>query len=297
MLKYLYVAEKRSEHPIAEAIVRKAKSILGELNEEPEFFDTIPGQGVIAKVNGKTVVIGNEKLMKAYEVDITISSKVIDRLRKDAKTVIYVAIVNNLAGIIAIADTPRKYAKDVIEYLKSMGLKILMLTGDNKLTAKAIAEKLGIDDVIAEVLPEDKAEVIKQLQRRGEIIAMVGDGINDAPSLIQADVGIAMGGGTVIAKEAGDFILIKNDLRGVIAAIEVGKAIRRKVKFNLLWALIYNISLIPIAAGILYPTMGLILRPELAGFAMVLSSISVTTNALLLKRWKPKYFHQKNYSG
>ena len=287
VLKLAYVAEKRSEHPLAQAIVKKAKQVIGEDSTEPEFFDSIPGQGVVAKVDGKTVVVGNDKLMNAFEIDLTPVNNVVEKLREDGKTVIYVAVDGKLAGVIAIADTPREYAEQVISYLRRRGLKVVMLTGDSRVTAKAIARKLGIDEVVAEVLPEDKADVIKSLQRSGEVVSMVGDGINDAPSLTQADVGIAMGGGTDIAKEAGDIVLVRNDLRGVAIALEIGDAIRRKIVFNLLWAFIYNVVLIPIAAGALYPLTGLVLRPELAGLAMALSSISVTSNALTLKRWKP----------
>lgn len=287
LLKIAYVAEKRSEHPLAQAIVKKAKQVINEYDTEPEFFDSIPGQGVIAKVNGETIVIGNDKLMRAYEVDLMPVIDIVKKLREDGKTVVYVAVNGEIAGVIAIADTPREHAVQVVSYLKRKGLKVVMLTGDNRITAKAIARKLGIDEVIAEVLPEDKTDVIKNLQRKGEVVSMVGDGINDAPSLTQADVGIAMGGGTDIAKEAGDIVLVKNDLRSVPTALEVGRAIRRKIIFNLFWAFIYNVILIPIAAGALYPLMGLILRPEFAGLAMALSSISVTGNALTLKRWKP----------
>ncbi len=183
-----------------------------------------------------------------------------------------------------MSDVIREGVKDVIKYLRERGLKVVMLTGDNRVTAEAVARELGISEVIPEVLPEDKTEVIRELQKGGEVVAMVGDGINDAPSLTQADIGIAMGGGTDIAKEAGDVILVKNDPRGVITAIEVSKAIRRKIEFNLLWAFIYNVALIPVAAGILYPAV--MLRPELAGLAMALSSVSVTANALTLKRLK-----------
>ncbi|MCD6368793.1 MAG: copper-translocating P-type ATPase [Thermoproteales archaeon] len=293
ILQLAYIAERRSEHPLAEAIVKKAKKERLTPDIEPEFFDTIPGQGVIAKFNGSTVVLGNEKLMNSFEVDLSAAESYVGRLRAEAKTVIYMAVGGNpgpmtLAGLFAIADTPRPYAKEVISRLRRMGLEVVMLTGDNRKTAEAIARNLGIDRVIAEVLPEDKTEVIKNLQREGKIVAMVGDGINDAPSLSQADVGIAMGGGTDIAKEAGDIVLVKNDLRAVLSAIKVSKAILRKIKFNTFWAFIYNTLLIPVAAGALYTVIGLILRPEFAGLAMALSSISVTGNALLLKRWKPE---------
>lgn len=288
LLKIAYIAEKRSEHPIAEAVLRKAKAIDVSDITEPEFFDTIPGQGVVAKVNGQRIVLGNDKLMKAFNVNISTTINHVEKLRLQAKTVIYVAFNNELIGILGIADTPRPFANEVISKLKNMGLEVIMLTGDNEKTAKAIAKNLGIDKVIAEVLPEDKTEIIKSLQRKGKVVAMVGDGINDAPSLSQADVGIAMGEGTDIAKEAGDIVVVKNNLRAVLAAIQISKAILRKIKFNIFWAFIYNTVLIPIAAGALYSVLGLVLRPELAGLAMALSSISVTGNALLLKKWKPK---------
>lgn len=288
LLSLAYMAEKNSEHPLAQAIIEKAKeTIKNNLIKDPEFFDTIPGQGVIAKIDGRTIVIGNDKLMRAYGIDLTPVKYVVEKLRMEGKTVVYVGINDKLAGIIAVADTLREYAVEIILYLRRKGLKIILLTGDSRTTADAIARKLGINHVIAEVLPEEKTEAIKNLQRRGEIVAMVGDGINDAPSLTQADIGIAMGEGTDIAKEAGDIILVRNDLRGIVTALEMSKAIRRKIVFNLFWAFIYNIVLIPIAAGVLYTSIGLLLRPELAGLAMAMSSVSVTANALTLKKWKP----------
>ncbi len=287
VLKIACIAEKNSEHPLAQAIIEKARQENVDCNVDPEFFDTIPGQGVIAKVKDKTIIIGNEKLLKAYDINTSLVENVVEEYRRDGKTVVYVAVNGKIIGVIAISDKPREYAAQVISYIKKKGLKAIMLTGDNRITAQAIARKLGIDKVIAEVLPEDKEEIIRDMQRKGEIVSMVGDGINDAPSLTQADVGIAMGGGTDIAKEAGDIVLVKNDLRGVAIALELSNAIRRKIAFNLFWAFIYNIILIPIAAGLLYPSTGLVLRPELAGLAMALSSISVTANALTLKKWKP----------
>ena len=288
VLARAYAAEKNSEHPLAKAIIKKAVQVVKKNKEiDPEFFDSIPGQGVIARVNGETIIVGNERLMRAYEIDLSPAKKFVEKFRKEGKTLVYVAIDNRLSGVIALADTPREYAKQVIDYLKKKGLKVVMLTGDNKVTAKAIARMLGIDEVIAEVLPEDKADIIKDLQRRGEVVAMVGDGVNDAPSLTQADVGIAMGSGTDIAKEAGDIVLVKNDLRETVVALEIGNAIKKKIVFNLFWAFIYNVILIPVAAGVLYPATGLVLRPEFAGLAMALSSVSVTSNALTLKKWRP----------
>ena len=196
------------------------------------------------------------------------------------------AVDNKLIGLIAIADVLRKEAEKVIRNLKKNGKEIIMLTGDSEITAKQIAKQLGIDRYIAEATPNKKIEEIKKLQSEGHLVAMVGDGINDAPSLTQADVGIAMGGGTDISAEAGDVVIIQDDLEKILTLFKLGKKTLNKIKQNLFWAFIYNIILIPIAAGVLYPFLGLVLRPELAGLAMALSSITVTTNALLLKKWK-----------
>ncbi len=284
VLKYAGSAEKGSEHPIGLAIVNKAKERFGELTE-PKEFEYIPGQGVYANVNGRIVVLGNEKLMRGFEVDISEADKDINMLREEGKTVVYVAVDGNLAGLIAIADPLKEDAIEAVKRLKSRGFKLIMLTGDHRKTAVAIAKKLDIDEVFAEVSPEDKTEKIKELQRNGEVVAMVGDGINDAPSLTQADIGFAMGGGTDIAKEAGDVIIVRNDVKSVYTSIVISKKIKRKIIFNLFWAFFYNVILIPISAGVL-AGMGIILRPEYAGAAMAMSSISVTGNALLMKRDK-----------
>jgi len=282
VLKLAGVAEKGSEHPIGKAIVEKALDEYGEL-DEPEQFEVIPGQGVYALYQGRSIVVGNEKLMRGFEVDFSAADEDMDVFREEGKTAVYVAVDGKLAGIIAVADTLKEDSRDVVEKLKREGYKVIMLTGDHRRTAEAIAKKLGIDVVYAEVSPEDKTEVVKELQRKGERVGMVGDGINDAPSLTQADVGFAMGSGTDIAKEAGDIIIVGNNVSGVYTSIKVSRMIKRKIKFNLFWAFIYNVILIPISAGVLAP-MGIILRPEYAGAAMALSSISVTGNALLMKR-------------
>ena len=286
LLRLAAAAEKRSEHPIARAIVEAAKSKRLQL-PEPEMFDSIPGQGVVAVIDGRTVAVGNEKLMEGFEVNVAEVSDTVEELRGRGATVVYVAVDGRLVGVIAVADKPRDYAREVVKALHEMGLRTVMLTGDNRRTAEAVARSLGIDEVIAEASPEEKAEKIKELQRKGHVVAMVGDGINDAPSLAQADIGIAMGRGTDVAKEAGDIILVRNDLRGVVAAIEAAKTIYRKIKENLLWAFIYNTTLIPVAAGTLYG-YGIALRPEMAAAAMALSSISVTLNALRLRKWRPR---------
>lgn len=288
LLRVACAAEKRSEHPLAEAIVSAARE-KGVECPDPGFFDNITGQGVVAEVDGSTVAVGNEKLMRGFEVDLSGYAEVVERLKSMGKTVVFVADNGKLAGLLALEDPPRPEAGDVIRRLHGTGLRVAMLTGDSRRTAEAIAARLGIDEVMAELSPEDKVEAVRELQRRGEVVIMVGDGINDAPSLTQADIGIAMGGGTDIAKEAGDIILVRNDLRGILVAMDLGKAILRKIKFNLFWAFIYNVALIPVAAGALYKPLNLVLRPELAGLAMALSSVSVTSNALLLRRWKPKF--------
>ena len=290
IIEYAYIAESRSEHPLGTAIVEYAKNIIDN-RKEPEFFDTIPGQGVIASYNGKTLGVGNDKLMEGLGVskeEIEEARKKAAKLKEEAKTTVFVSVDNQIIGVIGIADKIKEGSEQVIRELKKMGKKIVMLTGDDEKTAVAVAKKLGIDTVYANVLPEEKTEVIKKLQRNGEIVVMVGDGINDAPSLTQADIGIAMGKGTDIAKEAGDIILVRNDIKGVLSSILLAKTIVKRIKINLFWAFAYNVALIPIAAGILYTKYGIYLRPEYAAIAMALSSITVTSYALLLKRWSPK---------
>jgi len=278
------IAEKRSEHPIAQAIVEKAKD-MGLTIKDPEAFENIPGQGVIAWIGGRVIAVGNDKLMRGFEIEIEGDVKRIsEEIMNEGLTVVYVAIEGRLIGIIGVGDAVRPEAVEVVRRLRSSGYRVIMLTGDKERSARIIASRIGVDDVIAEASPEDKAEAIDRLKSSGGV-AMVGDGINDAASLSKADLGIAMGGGTDIAREAGDIILVKEDLRGVVRAIELLKAIRRKIYYNLFWAFIYNVILIPIAAGALYETAGLYLRPELAGIAMAMSSISVTASAQTLKRF------------
>jgi len=278
------IAEKRSEHPIAQAIVEKAKD-MGLTIKDPEAFENIPGQGVIAWIGGRVIAVGNDKLMRGFEIEIEGDVKRIsEEIMNEGLTVVYVAIEGRLIGIIGVGDAVRPEAVEVVKRLRSSGYRVVMLTGDKERSARIIASRIGVDDVIAEASPEDKAEAIDRLKSSGGV-AMVGDGINDAASLSKADLGIAMGGGTDIAREAGDIILVKEDLRGVVRAIELLKAIRRKIYYNLFWAFIYNVILIPIAAGALYETAGLYLRPELAGIAMAMSSISVTASAQTLKRF------------
>jgi len=209
-----------------------------------------------------------------------------EALEVDGKTVMFVAVDAKPAGLIAVADTLKEYSVEAIKYLHKLGLEVVMITGDNRRTAEAIARQVGIDRVLAEVLPQDKAEEVKKLQAQGKKVAMVGDGVNDAPALAQAEVGMAIGSGTDVAKETGDIILIKDDIRDVVVALEVAKATMRKVKQNLFWAFIYNVLGIPLGAGLFYPFIALIISPELAGLLMAVSSVTVTLNTLLLKGFK-----------
>ncbi len=271
--------ENKSEHPLAEAIIKKAKS------ENIEFlnvqnFEAIAGHGVQGTISNQQILIGTEMLMDKFNINISqeIKDKKIN-LENEGKTVMIMTLDNNIAGLIAVADTIKETSKKAIRMLKEMGLRTIMITGDNQRTAQAVAKQIGIDEVLSEVLPEDKAKEIKKLQENNQKVGMVGDGINDAPALAQSDLGIAMGAGTDIAIETGDIVLIKNNLQDVVRAIKLSKATMNKIKQNMFWALFYNSIGIPIAA------LGL-LRAEFAGLAMALSSVSVVTNSLLLKRRK-----------
>jgi Cu+-exporting ATPase len=287
LLRLAAIAEKNSEHPLGEAIVHGAQ-IRALILGEPEAFNSIPGHGVEATVEGQTVLLGNRKLMHSHGVDFTDLLSEAERLEKEGKTVMFIAVNGQPAGLIAVADTLKEHSIEAIRHLHKMGLETVMITGDNRRTAEAIARQVGIDRVLAEVLPQDKAEEVKKLQALGKKVAMVGDGVNDAPALAQADVGLAIGSGTDVAKETGDIILIKDDIRDVVAALEIAKATMRKVKQNLFWAFVYNALGIPLGAGLFYPFASLIISPELAGLMMAVSSVSVTLNTLLLKRFRPK---------
>jgi Cu2+-exporting ATPase/Cu+-exporting ATPase len=281
------VAEKRSEHPLAQTIVSKATEYFKKI-PDPDNFENIPGQGVVAEINGEMIIVGNEKLIKGFDIDINDDvRKIVDQLAEEGLTVVYVAFNKRLIGVLGIGDMIRSEAYDVVRRLRSEGYKIYMVTGDSKKTAEAVASRLGIEGVFAEISPEEKAEIIEDLKRSGHKVMMIGDGINDAIALSKADLGVAMGGGTDIAREAGHIILVKNDLRGILILLDLMRTIRRKVIQNILWAFIYNIILIPVAAGALYG-YGIYLRPELAGLAMALSSISVTISSMTLNRWRPK---------
>jgi Cu+-exporting ATPase len=274
------ISEKKSEHPIGVAIYEKAQRTFQSI-DDPDSFETIPGKGIISNINDKIIYIGTRKLMEDNNLDTSnIEYKLAD-IENDGKTAVVVAVDNVLEGIIAVADTVKEGSKEAIDKLKKNGINVYMITGDNNMTANAVAKKVGIDNVIAEVLPDYKAKEIKKLKDSGKIVGMVGDGINDAPALAISDVGIAMGTGTDIAIEAADITLIKGDLNSIVTAIELSRKTMIKIKQNLFFAFIYNIIGIPFAA------IGL-LNPIIAGGAMALSSVSVVTNSLSLKRFKVK---------
>jgi P-type Cu+ transporter len=283
LLQIVASAEKGSEHPLGDAIIRRFKQTKLKYLAISN-FNALPGLGIEATIDKKRVILGNKKLM--IENDIKINEYNADSLSKDGKTVMYVAINNKMVGIIAVADIIKPTSIKVIKRLNKLGIKTVMLTGDNKKTAQAIAKQVGINEVIAEVMPDDKAKHIKKLQQEGYTVAMVGDGINDAPALTQADVGIAIGRGTDIAIESATIVLMHDDLNGVITSINLSKAIIKNIKQNLFWAFFYNILGIPIAAGLLYAFGGPKLNPMIAALAMSLSSVSVVTNALRLNQFR-----------
>ncbi len=272
------IAEKGSEHPLAEAIIKRAH-MMNLSVPDAEAFEAIPGHGVKVSFNGREILIGNRRLMKDRGIAIEDKETVLLGLEEKGNTVMIVAENTKLKGFIAVADTLKDYAEDVVKGLKAEGVQVIMLTGDNERTANAIGAKVGIDRIIANVLPGDKAKVIKDLQSEGKVVAMVGDGINDSPALAQSDIGIAIGSGSDVAKETGGIILVKDDLRDVIKSIRLSRATMRKIKQNLFWAFFYNTAAIPIAA------FGL-LNPIIAAAAMSISSLSVVTNSALLKRVK-----------
>jgi Cu+-exporting ATPase len=284
LIFYAGITEKRSEHPLGEAILECAKEKRISI-PTPDSFDAVPGHGVIAKYKHKRILFGNRKLMKKHGIGI--DEDVMKRLESEGKTVMALAVDKKCLGLIAVADVLKENSKFAVQELKKMGKKVVMMTGDNERTARAIASKVSIDAVLAEVLPQEKAKKIKELQKKGEYVAMVGDGINDAPALAQAEVGIALGSGTDVAIETGEIILVRNDLRDVVAAIKLSKATMGKIKQNMFWALFYNVIGIPIAAGAL-SSFGILLKPEFAGLAMALSSVSVVSNSLLLRYAKIK---------
>ena len=284
----LYLAasvEKRSEHPLAQAILQAAKEAQITLGQA---FDvhTVTGQGIQAKVDEKQVLLGNEKLMQSFDIEIEAVQAQVAQLSSQGNTVMYVASQGELIGLIAVSDPVKTSSPQAIQALQKMGLEVVMLTGDNEQTAQAIAKQAGITQVISQVLPDQKSQVIQELQAQGKKVAMVGDGINDAPALAQANVGIAIGTGTDIAIESADIVLMRGDLNGVVSALRLSKATMRNIKENLFWAFAYNVLGIPVAMGVLHLFGGPLLNPMLAGAAMSFSSVSVLLNALRLKRFK-----------
>jgi P-type Cu+ transporter len=300
ILRLAAFAEAGSEHPLGQAVVNRAKE-KGIIVSNPESFEAISGHGLRATYADHTILIGNRKLMR--DNNISVNDKInmtLSEFETQGKTATLVAIDNKIAGIIALADTIKDSARQAVDSLKSMGIEVAMLTGDNERTARAVASKLGIDKVIAQVLPQEKEQVITRLKSRGEkkgAVAMVGDGINDAPALARADLGIAIGSGTDIAKETGGIILIKDDVKDIVTALDLGKKTVSKIRQNLFWAFAYNAGLIPIAGGILVPFMGIGIfgwLPMLAGLAMAMSSVTVVGNSILLGRYKPRFANKKS---
>ena len=285
LLQLVASAEKNSEHPLGQAIVRGAQEKSLALLEA-ENFNSITGQGIEAQIAGLSVFVGNRKMMEEKNISVKELEKDADKLAEEGKTPVFVATDGQPAGIVAVADVVKKSSRAAIESLHKMGIEVAMITGDNKKTAEAIARQVGIDRVLAEVLPQDKAFEVKKLQQEGRKVAMVGDGINDAPALAQSDIGIAIGSGTDVAMESADIVLMHSDLTDVPTAILLSKKTIRNIKQNLFWAFGYNTIGIPVAAGILYLFGGPLLNPMLAAAAMSLSSVSVLTNALRLKRFK-----------
>jgi Cu+-exporting ATPase len=296
LLRLAAIAESGSEHPLGQAVVHKAKE-KGIPISNPNSFEAESGHGLRARYAEHTILIGNRKLMENNNIPITEAIETtLKQLEIQGKTATLVTIDNKVAGVISLADTMKENAKEAIDSLKLMGIEVIMLTGDNERTAKAVASQLGIGRVIAQVLPQQKEQAISKLQDEGRVVAMVGDGINDAPALAKADLGIAIGSGTDVAKETGGIILIKDDLRDVVTALDLGRKTVSKIKQNLFWAFAYNTGLIPIAGGILVPLMGVGIfewLPMLAGLAMAMSSVTVVGNSILLGRYKPKLASKK----
>jgi Cu+-exporting ATPase len=299
LLRLAASAERGSEHPLGEAIVREAQA--WGLDLEPvSDFNAIPGQGVQARVNGYSVLLGNLALMRASSIELNGLNETARRLAREGKTPMFLSADGSALGIIAVADTLRAKSVEAVSALRRMGLEVVMLTGDNAQTAQAVARQLGVDRVEAEVLPQDKVEVVRQLQAEGKVVAMVGDGINDAPALVQADVGMAMGTGTDVAMESADITLMRSDVTAVVTALELSRQTIRTIRQNLFWAFFYNVLLIPVAAGVLYPVFQALggvptslefffgqqgfLNPVLAALAMAFSSVTVVTNSLRLKK-------------
>jgi Cu+-exporting ATPase len=286
LLRLAASAESASEHPLAGAVVRAAQAT-GVRVIPPASFSSTPGQGVRATVDGKAVLVGSLPWLDAEGIDQKSMRQAAQEVSGAGGTPVCVAVDGAAAGVLAVADEVKETAPEAIRRLVDMGLAVILLTGDNRRTAEAVAARVGIPRVISEVLPDRKAEEVMRLQSEGRVVAMVGDGINDAPALAQADVGMAIGTGTDVAVEAGDLVLMGGDLRGVASAISLSRATLRNIRQNLFWAFAYNVVLIPVAAGALYPAFGVLLSPVYAAAAMGLSSVTVVANALRLRRFRP----------
>jgi Cu+-exporting ATPase len=283
VLRSAAAVEHASEHPLARAVVELAAAQSLKIPDAAE-FDSDPGLGVWALVDGKHVLVGNARLMQRHGVDVASLAPLAERERAKGATAIYVAIGGRAAGLLVIADAVKRTTPEALAALKELSVKVIMLTGDDAATAKAVGSELGVDQVFADVLPQDKAAIVKKLQGGGEAIAMAGDGVNDAPALAQADVGIAMGTGTDVAMESAGITLVKGDLRGIARAMRLSRKTMRNIRQNLVFAFGYNALGVPLAAGALYPAFGLLLSPIVASLAMSLSSVSVVGNALRLRR-------------
>jgi P-type Cu2+ transporter len=282
-LRLVASAERASEHPLARALVEGAEERGLQLGEADE-FEAVPGHGLSAKIEGRSVLVGNERLLGRNGIDVENLVERASTLAAEGKTAMLVAVDGEPSGVVAAADQIKPSARGAIAALKELGLEVALISGDNEVTAQAVAHELGIDRVFAEVLPADKAAHVKRLQDEGKRVAMVGDGVNDAPALAQADVGIAIGAGTDVAIETARVVLMRSDPYDIVNAMRLSRATVRKMKQNLAWASVYNVAAIPIAAGALFPAYGIELRPEWSALLMSLSSIIVATNAVLLKR-------------
>jgi P-type Cu+ transporter len=285
VLRVAAALERASEHPLADAVVQYATE-RGLVLPQAQGFDSFPGLGVVGVVDGATILIGNPALMKKHRVTVDPMNEIADRMSEDGKTPLWIAIENKLVAVLAVADTIKPSSTEAVLRMRDDGLRVVMLTGDNERTAHAIAQRVGVDEVIAGVLPVGKVDAVKRLQAEHRVVAMVGDGVNDAPALAQADVGLTMASGADIAMEAGDVTLMRSDLAGVAAAVTLSRGTMRVIRQNLFWAFVYNVIGIPVAAGVLYPAFGLLLSPVIASAAMALSSFSVVTNSLRLRGLK-----------
>jgi len=285
VLLYSSIAEKNSEHPLAESIINYANKLKLKIPTATK-FENIPGYGVKAHFRGKNILNGNRKLMQLNKINTSQYENLLIKLEDEGKTAMLISVNKEIIGIIAVMDILKENSKEVVQELHNLGKEIIMITGDNERTGKAIAKQLGIDNVLASVLPDGKVAEVKKLQSQGKIVAFVGDGINDAPALAQAELGIAIGSGTDVALESGSIVLVKSDLKDVVKAMKLSKFTLKKIKQNLFWAFIYNILGIPIAAGVLYPVFGFLLNPVIAAAAMAFSSVSVVSNSLLMRRYK-----------